>query len=690
MRNKRIEDSLRQDRRESQYKAYFFHYIRSLTSWLNRGEYRSLPIYHLFLIAAVGLIAYSNVFNVPFVFDDLNAETGIAGNPVIKDLYNFISSSKGYEYNPRRFVGYLTFALNYYAGGLDVTGYHIVNLAIHLINASLVYFLVLLAFQTPYFRRETLDVKRETSGNQDQESKTDSRFTIHGSRLFALAVALLFVSHPIQTQAVTYIVQRFSSLATLFYLLSVVMYIKGRLTSSRTGRLASYLLCLLSSVCAMKTKEITFTLPLMIFLCEFTFFRSTLKRKLLLLIPVLLTLVIITISMLHIDKPLGEALSDLSEKARVQTDMARWDYLMTEMRVISTYIRLIIFPVNQNLYYDYPMYRSFFNPPVFLSFLFLATLFGIALYLLYKSRQADEQTGQQADRPTSRQADEQDGKHGGLAPTSHVSSASVRTQADSPGRTDPPGAGDSPFTIDYSRLIGFGILWFFIALSVESSFVPIEDVIFEHRLYLPSVGAFIALAAFLSFIALRVKGRPLIGKAVIPGFVALIVTLTAATWARNTVWQNEVTLMEDVAIKSPNNAKVRNGLGHAYMKKGWNDKAIEQFLAALALRPDYARARNSLGVAFGKKGLLDKALEEFSYALSLEPRNPEIYNNIAVVYRAKGDSNREITYFQAALEFDPNLALTHYNLGKAYAARGWHKKAEEHFKRAHALDSNTY
>ncbi len=123
----------------------------------------------------------------------------------------------------------------------------------------------------------------------------------------------------------------------------------------------------------MKTKEIAFTLPIMILLYEFIFFKSTLKRKLVFLVPVLLTLVIVPMSMLHIDKPLGEVLSDLSEKSRLQTDMSRGDYLMTEMRVIVTYIRLIFLPVNQNLDYDYPIYRSFFSPPVFLSFLFLVS-----------------------------------------------------------------------------------------------------------------------------------------------------------------------------------------------------------------------------------------------------------------------------------------------------------------------------
>ncbi len=116
-------------------------------------------------------------------------------------------------------------------------GYHVVNLAIHLINAILVYFLVLFTFRTPYFSSQESGVKgQKASGNQSRTGSDThataihhSLFTIHYSRLFALAVALLFVAHPIQTEAVTYVFQRFASLVSMFYLLSLVLYIKGRL-----------------------------------------------------------------------------------------------------------------------------------------------------------------------------------------------------------------------------------------------------------------------------------------------------------------------------------------------------------------------------------------------------------------------------------------------------------------------------
>src|SRR6266498_1669243 len=86
-------------------------------------KWSRLPLFHLILIGIIGLLAYSNTFHVPFILDD---ESSIINNPVIKDLASFLDGA-GYRYNPRRFIGYLTIALNYRRGGLNVTGYHIFN-----------------------------------------------------------------------------------------------------------------------------------------------------------------------------------------------------------------------------------------------------------------------------------------------------------------------------------------------------------------------------------------------------------------------------------------------------------------------------------------------------------------------------------------------------------------------------------
>jgi protein O-mannosyl-transferase len=329
------------------------------------GKFLQKRIVHLLLITVLGLFAYSNTFHVPFQFDDRK----ILNSPVVKDLDNFISNTKGYEHDPRRFIGYLSLALNYHVGESSVPGYHALNLAIHIANAFILYFLVLLTFRTPAMRQSADAFPRAPA-------------------LIALFSSLLFVAHPIQTQAVTYIVQRFASLATLFYLLSLVMYARGRLIWEQVRAavderfshrsylaFALYFFSLISAVCAMKTKEIAFTLPAVVLLYEFFFFKSSAKTKFLYLLPVVLTALIIPFSLLlHGDQPLGKILADLAERTRIQTNISRWDYLVTEIRVVTTYIRLLFAPINQNLDYDYPIYHSLFTTPVFLSFLFLSSI----------------------------------------------------------------------------------------------------------------------------------------------------------------------------------------------------------------------------------------------------------------------------------------------------------------------------
>jgi tetratricopeptide (TPR) repeat protein len=589
------------------------------------------PLVHIVLIAALGFFAYSNTFSIPFLFD---GKLQIVDNSVIKDLKNFTSDRGGYDYNPRRFIGYLSFALNYHFGGLSVAGYHIVNLLIHIGNAVLVYFFVLLTFRTAYVttvrsEKSVVNSKRTATGDVTVGASPVSvhhysLLSTDDSRSFiALFSALLFVSHPLQTQAVTYVVQRFASLATFFYLLSLVMYIKGRLVIEKRddagGGLFSgpsllfYLLSLISAVCAMKTKEMAFTLPLVIALYEFIFFTSPLKKRLLFLVLVLLTLIIVPMSVLHSDRPLQEILSDLSEQTRVQTQMSRWEYLATEMRVIVTYIRLIFLPINQNLDYDYPVYHSLFTPPVFLSFLFLLSIFGLGIYLLFRRMKND-------------------------------------------GRS----------TSVHYRLIGFGVLWFFITLSVESSIIPIVDVIFEHRLYLPLAGAFIGLTTGILIAAKTLS----IERIVIPTLALVTIALSGLTYARNTVWRDGISLWQDVVEKSPNKARPYYELGLAYVSQGQLDKATAQFQTAVRLKPDYVGAHNNLGVAYKSQGQLNRAIAEYQTALRLKPDNAEARNNLGAAYASQGQLDRAIAEYQAALRLKPDYAEAHYNLGIVYESQG--------------------
>ncbi len=612
------------------------------------------PVIHILLIILFCVIAYSNTFQSPFHFDD---KLNIVENPVIKKLPVFLEPSKAKDYVDEtlyhgfktRYIGYLSFALNYKIQGLKVSGYHIVNTATHIINALLVYWLVLLTFKTPFFSR----IRKSTQPPFNSPlAKGGHRGVREGQRgiLTALFSALLFALHPVQTQAVTYIVQRFTSLATMFYLLTLVMYIQWRFMSQNTehrtclpdrqaclpDRQAQstdkkivnlksalwYLCSVFSAVLAMKTKEIAFTLPVIIILYEFMFFEGKGIRRILYLFPFLLTMFIIPLSLMGAGRPLGELISDVSEATRAMTTVSRLDYLFTEFRVITTYIRLIFIPVNQNLDYDYPLYSSFFNLGVFFSFIFLLSVLCAGVYCFYHSRIT----------------------HHGL------------------------------------RLIAFGIFWFFITLSVESSVIPIVDVIFEHRLYLPSIGIFLAINTSLFIGAGEVKDRwKGIGSAVIGALVIIIFVLTGASYARNRVWKDEVSLWEDVVRKSPDKARAHEGLGFAYQSWGLIDRAIEEYRIAIKLDPSYQLAHGNLANAYQSQGFIDRAIEEWQVAIKLAPYVPEAYYNLGIIYQSQGNIDKAIEEYLIAVKLNPDLPQVHSNLGVAYKSQGLIDRAIEEY-----------
>ncbi|MBI2411837.1 MAG: hypothetical protein HYV24_01330 [Deltaproteobacteria bacterium] len=170
----------------------------------------SLKRFHLFaalIIAASILVVYSNSFNAAFQYDD---NPQIVDNYVLKDLKNIPSLLKG----PRG-ITLSTFAINYALGGNNVLGYHIVNTAIHILASIAVYFFV---FQT------ILLVKGCTTA----------------AKRVGFFSAMIFALHPVQTQAVTYIVQRMEALSSLFYLLALIFFIRGAKAATPGKRWASY------------------------------------------------------------------------------------------------------------------------------------------------------------------------------------------------------------------------------------------------------------------------------------------------------------------------------------------------------------------------------------------------------------------------------------------------------------------
>jgi cytochrome c-type biogenesis protein CcmH/NrfG len=562
------------------------------------------PFSHLLLIMLIGFLAYANTFGVPFVLDDLES---INRNEVIRDLGNFLPGGPGYDFLMRRWFGYFTFALNYHFGGLNVAGYHLFNLAVHICTALLVYALVRLTFRTPFL--------------------ADCKVAPQAAAT-ALLAALFFVAHPVQTQAVTYTVQRLTSLCTLLYLLALVLYVAARLRSevhrqeSERGRQTpgSWRMPLLlaasavSTVLAMFTKEIAFTLPMAALLYEICFFRGTWQQRAMLLLPLLLTMSLIPILVLS-----DENLPATGGLPQAGADISRLDYLFTQFRVLVTYLRLLVLPINQNLDYDYPVFSSFFTPAVFLSFVALAAILGFAFYL------------------------------SGFRIKSACIASFVRPEL---------------------RLIAFGIFWFFLTLAVESSLIPIADVIFEHRLYLPSIGVAVAMAT--AIILAREKTISFFGgKMPMIAAAVIIIALTLATWQRNQVWQNEVSLWGDVARKSPGKHRPWFNLGtHLMTDSGQPEEAIPALLNAVARDPGHAESWHNLGSSYLMTARPGEAIMPLRTAVRLKPDMTDAAVNLAVALIHNGNPLEAIPILEDVKQRLPQWPVAHINLGIAYVSIG--------------------
>ncbi|KWT79579.1 tetratricopeptide repeat protein [Candidatus Magnetominusculus xianensis] len=576
----------------------------------------ALPIVHLFIIAAVCIIAYSNSFKAPFMFDDY---TNIIEKSVVRDIGqykdNFLLVTPSTN---RRFIAILTFALNYKLHGMNVMGYHIFNLVVHVFSALLVYQLVRLIFRTPAGSNPAL-----------------------GHGVMALFTALLFAVHPVQTSAVTYIVQRYTSLATLFCLVSLTAYAGSRLTPSSALRYTLYAVSIFSVILAMRTKEIAFTLPVIAVMFEFMFFEGKIKRRILYLIPLILTMSIIPISILAANSPAAPSAintapdvintvvnnsltSGIASSSAAVTDIPRTEYLFTQFRVIVTYLRLLFIPVGLNLDYDYPVLRSFFNPEVVLSFLVLALLFASAVYMLYRFNQAG-----------------------------------------------------APYRF-LSRLYSFGILWFFIALSVESSVMPIKDVINEYRLYYPSAGFFIAV---MSATAWTVEKRGRQAKIYVFSVLPVIVILfSVMTLLRNDVWADRLRLWEDTVRKSPGKARPHYNLGYDYYRYKRFRDAEREYLIATTLKPDYADAYNNLGDIYASQGRMNEALNAFKKAVQYSPGFAVAYNNLGTIYDERGQYEEAVMHYQTATKLKPDYINSRLNLGNLLTKIKKYQEAASEFQ----------
>jgi len=457
------------------------------------------PVLLLFILA--GLV-YSNTLENPWFLDDYY---NIKQNPKVhlirinqenikRALY--AAPTEGNLYRP---VSYLTFALNWYFGKDDVWGYHLVNIVIHMLAASFLFSTLILLFQTRPLK--------ECDPN-----------TVY---FVALLSSAIWAIHPIQIQAVTYIVQRMASLAALFYIIAIFSFVKARLSSLFLYRLAFSCLCCMCYLLAIGAKNNAILLPLSLLLIEFIFFRDLAQRQ----TQVRALAAILTGAVLIVAAGYFFFLKDNVNPLFMGYELRPFtmtERLLTQARVLLFYLSQIFYPTADrfSVTHDFTISTSLLTPWTTLpSILLIVMLIGLAVLRIKKN-----------------------------------------------------------------PLFSFAILFYFGNHVIESSILPLE-MVFEHRNYLPTFFLFVPISLGVKKLidGYQTTNRWMYYFLSV-SICAGIVGVGSSAYIRNMDWQSKKSLWQDAMRKAPKSARPLQSLAWGYyMQTGQTDKAIELFLKALEL-----------------------------------------------------------------------------------------------------------
>ena len=419
-------------------------------------------------LALLAIVAYLPSFNAWFFLDDFRI---ILENPALQNVFDPIAI---WRFSEARFIASLTFAANYTLHGETVFGYHLVNFTVHCIAAGALWLLLRALLRTP--------------------ALPDSP-PVWMRWIPWIAVAI-FLLHPLQTQAVTYIVQRYTSMMAMFYLAALATFAWGRLRGSWPLYAVATGLALL----ALFSKQTAATLPLAALLMELVFFQRLGPRGVGLVAAAGVIAGVLLFWLLTLPA------FDITGLTRETDQLSRVDYLATQMEVLWRYIGLFFMIGEQRLEYAIPVAEGFTRLPTIL--MALGHLALIAAGFLAWRR---------------------------------------------------------------TPLVAFGILFYYLAHAVESSFLPIIDVAFEHRTYLPNAGLSLVTAIGLAWLT----SRPVRWRAGAIATVLLLATLAGLTWARNGLWADQIEFLRAETRLSPISQRAWTSLGKELMREGEFRKALK-------------------------------------------------------------------------------------------------------------------
>ena len=533
----------------------------------------------ILLICFLSVGLYLNSLNNSFHFDDT---PNIIENPYIRNLKDIPSFLKGMSSYVGKFriLSMFSFAVNYHFHKLNVYGYHLVNLMLHILCGILVCFISknLFAFELKRIESYTID-------NNIEGKKVN---------LLSLLTATIFIAHPIQVNSVTNIVQRIEILASLFYLLSIFLFLKGSLEKG-WRKILFFLGTGISYLCAIFSKETGFTLPIVLIIFDFLFVCKTKKeiqKRILIYILLFLPLAI------YISFFLKGGILRLFIKRPEEWLWTPWENLLTQTNVMIQYFKLLLLPLPHwlNFDHDFQVSKSLFEYPTWVSVSVILLLLISATILIMKNKLI-------------------------------------------------------PFSIFFFFIIlapssSLIPLW---DIMVEYRlYLPI----FSYSLIL-TMGIHYFCQLLARHFSKKIGQEVVVGISILTLCFYSVITIE-----RNKIFKDDLTLWSDAAKKSPDKMRVHHNLGRAYLVGGDINKAIQEAEIALRLSDRYIRKEsvkfilNLLGGAYLDKGEIDKALSMYNRAIEVAPNFATSYYNVSCLYSLKKERAKAIEYLKKAIALD--------------------------------------
>ena len=546
---------------------------------------KTLPYITLTILVC---LAYGNTLQHSFHFDDIPS---ILEKPWIRGLDKIPDFIFSYSQRP---LVILSFNINYAISGFKEWSYHFFNITFHFLVVFLVYWLGKLIVS---------HISQKTSS------------VVNTSNQIPLLSAAIFAIHPLNTQAVTYISSRSSIMATMFYLMAIILFSKG-LYKTKEKEIKTNYAFVMSAVIffgiGFLCKLIIISLPAILFAYHYYFIsdqniKTWVKRqgKLILGVGGLLVLIFLY------KKIYGGGLLRASI-----VDVTVWDYFRTQIGVIPfEYFRKMMFPFNLTIDPGFQVVQHW-RSPIAIGGIIILGIFFIVWIKLSEVKKQSKKYGPEA----------------------------------------------------------FGLIWILITLSPTSSFIPLLDMAAEHRTYLPLVGFSIAMASILirlkNFIqkSMEVDKLNMWNHKKILRVPVVLILLTLASFLigtreRNKAWKDEVTLWADAKQKAPLLIRPYNNLGEAYDKLGNYDLAITEFEAALRLNPNYFFALSNLGNIYGKKKEYAQAILYTKQALQKKPDYAPGHYNLAKALHMTGNPEKAMLSYRSAIKYNPYFEEAFFNLG---------------------------